>query len=1141
MRLLFAAVVALTAVHAGHWEGVCGGTKVAQFQMANGQSHCVCTLSGTHGDCGSCSDWCGGCTGHTVVEQCDGGALTGNCAADGDSRYKCRVCDTPNCVNEFAQKDAYVSQVAGTATAAAGGACAAGATEIAQISSNIYACAVAWTTPGITNGGTAGCGAGMTLCDYNQMNAMTSTESNACRNVAGFFGTQVSSDGGWSCRSDNGGDNDVWGCGNSASNTNAVCGQMYSAIGNSDFGQWRGQGGGSNEKSQSYVAANDGTAGVMCCGTPTGGSGFPSYQLGPITGTNMPCNVDATAGWVAEGGEGCTMGDASGNLVEYDMTAATYTRFVFKMTTTPTDAHNGDIGPHGGFKPCNMDGTGTSRGSSPELWFIDRGGDWGYGTYNGAWGHSAQYTNLQNDASDPHDSGSGTMRRWEVTLTWDGSTFTIHDWTVEGTSFPSYNGRNSGCSAGQGQPRIWAYSGSTFGIKDLTICQGNAVTDLSGCSWDLAGSITGGGATPSPTPAPTENPTENPTESPTAAPTENPTLAPTQHQLNALGGYETDGTSLVAAQTGMGSCPTMGYADMVDVPDTSYSLDVATGDLTINVSTPMYVTYGAVGMGAAGNVGSFSNTQDTATCMQTTSAVISWADALTALDKTDPGGSDFELQGVLSVNLEVPYDAGAQATANIDYSAARTNSGMTARRRDTSHTFMVRITVPKSIVVPLDASMQVTVVCPNNQCPNNYIFTIQAATMQPNWGTGSYTLVLDLYSSLEWPWKLSVPALTSNKYAASALSISETGTSATCSQTGATCEQTYSLTIEMTAAMCGTDIGDMIAFSQTVSSPWIAYTGTLDTLTGNIHLPTMNMECGVELTPQPGPSTMEVFNDAAFANPWLKFVLGGNVYMRAAFSPIVSCAQVSTVTTRLDGDSATDVAMNMVNDGVQDANDNVNLIDNDDTACDNVIKFGLTIADNLFPTWTNPTSGQTEPDIRSDRVMDITAVVDLQYNVGQGTTSDAAAVAGGTGATVPLPTTAIAGGQAAGNNSGRRRLLQLGAPALEDFFVAEATIFVGPQQPATQPPILQKLCQHNLSKKKCKKATKYHHSSKSKQKKKAPVDGPCRWRKQKCEADIVIAYDVLPVSKPVCQAMAPLGCSVYKKKGVYKECRCPKN
>merc|ERR1712232_1018106 len=69
-----------------------------------------------------------------------------------------------------------------------------------------------------------------------------------------------------------------------------------------------------------------------------------------------------------------------------DFTKFKYTKysFIMKMTDKATGKVNdGNISPHGGFKPCNMDGTSQTRGKSPEFWFIDRAFDYGYGTYNG--------------------------------------------------------------------------------------------------------------------------------------------------------------------------------------------------------------------------------------------------------------------------------------------------------------------------------------------------------------------------------------------------------------------------------------------------------------------------------------------------------------------------------------------------------------------------------------------------------------------------------------------------------------------------------------------------------------------------------------------------------------------------------------
>eukprot|EP00964_Phaeocystis_antarctica_P164456 scaffold142586_cov386-Phaeocystis_antarctica.AAC.1 len=55
---------------------------------------------------------------------------------------------------------------------------------------------------------------------------------------------------------------------------------------------------------------------------------------------------------------------------------------------TPTK--NNNISPHGGINICNTDGTSQTRGTSPELWFIDHQDDqasrFGYGLYNGDWG-----------------------------------------------------------------------------------------------------------------------------------------------------------------------------------------------------------------------------------------------------------------------------------------------------------------------------------------------------------------------------------------------------------------------------------------------------------------------------------------------------------------------------------------------------------------------------------------------------------------------------------------------------------------------------------------------------------------------------------------------------------------------------------
>jgi hypothetical protein len=119
------------------------------------------------------------------------------------------------------------------------------------------------------------------------------------------------------------------------------------------------------------------------------------------TGFSANAQCTGSDGYLWAGpGASCAFGNADGTPLEVDYTASTYTTYSFdmKMRNAPT---NGGVYPHGGFKPCNLDGAAQSRGSSPELWFIDRGGDWGYGTYNGGWGHSAQYTGTSRTTVPP--------------------------------------------------------------------------------------------------------------------------------------------------------------------------------------------------------------------------------------------------------------------------------------------------------------------------------------------------------------------------------------------------------------------------------------------------------------------------------------------------------------------------------------------------------------------------------------------------------------------------------------------------------------------------------------------------------------------------------------------------------------------
>lgn len=148
-----------------------------------------------------------------------------------------------------------------------GAGCSPAATSATEIDgTGIYACEGSWTTPGIVNGGIALCGDSTELCDYSGINVLTPDQ---CNNLLGnkFFGTFVSSHGGWQCihQDDASGANDIWGCGNACSNGGATCGgTLKCAIGNSNFGGWQGLPHSTTEKNHVYHTSETG-GGVMCC------------------------------------------------------------------------------------------------------------------------------------------------------------------------------------------------------------------------------------------------------------------------------------------------------------------------------------------------------------------------------------------------------------------------------------------------------------------------------------------------------------------------------------------------------------------------------------------------------------------------------------------------------------------------------------------------------------------------------------------------------------------------------------------------------------------------------------------------------------------------------------------------------------
>merc|ERR1712232_1132187 len=162
-----------------------------------------------------------------------------------------------------------------------------------------------------------------------------------------------------------------------------------------------------------------------------------------------------------------------------DFTKFKYTKysFIMKMTDKATGKVNdGNISPHGGFKPCNMDGTSQTRGKSPEFWFIDRAFDYGYGTYNGGFGHSANNKQLSKDRRV--SPAGNSEHKWVIVMKWENGKYRIDSWTVSGVDMTKgIKGKDSKCSPTQnlaGASKLWAYNGNDlFQVKDYRVEQYN--------------------------------------------------------------------------------------------------------------------------------------------------------------------------------------------------------------------------------------------------------------------------------------------------------------------------------------------------------------------------------------------------------------------------------------------------------------------------------------------------------------------------------------------------------------------------------------------------------------------------------------------------------------------------------------------
>jgi len=201
----------------------------------------------------------------------------------------------------------------------------------------------------------------------------------------------------------------------------------------------------------------------------------PAATTNPVASSN--CGFDAAQGYQsATNGASCFIRDASNTPVVVDYTAFRYTTYSFTMQMlengqTPIK-NNNIFHPHGGIKICNMDGMSQSRGGSPELWFIDHGwSTFGYGLYHGDWGHVST-AEMESVSQGLYPD---VPRVWEIVMEWDGASYKLVSWKVDGTAIPNIAGQSSGCGAdtsASGQVRVWAWQApDTFKVKDFTVTQ----------------------------------------------------------------------------------------------------------------------------------------------------------------------------------------------------------------------------------------------------------------------------------------------------------------------------------------------------------------------------------------------------------------------------------------------------------------------------------------------------------------------------------------------------------------------------------------------------------------------------------------------------------------------------------------------
>ena len=212
----------------------------------------------------------------------------------------------------------------------------------------------------------------------------------------------------------------------------------------------------------------------------------PAATSNPVASSN--CGFDAAQGYQsATNGGSCFIRDASNMPIVVDYTAFRYTTYSFTiqmLENGQTPTKNNNIGPHGGIKICNKDGTRQTRGSSPEFRFIDRTSDFGYTPDTLRWIRTDDFAYATAEMRSVSEGlWPDAPRVWEIVMEWDGASYKLVSWNVDGTAIPSIAGRISGCHAdtsAAGQVRVWSYnSADTFKVKDFTVTQGGPLPPAS--------------------------------------------------------------------------------------------------------------------------------------------------------------------------------------------------------------------------------------------------------------------------------------------------------------------------------------------------------------------------------------------------------------------------------------------------------------------------------------------------------------------------------------------------------------------------------------------------------------------------------------------------------------------------------------